>query len=195
MTGCWKRRSTPLAQCVRPIRSGEQSGLASPSPASLYLLFLLESKRRVNFLRGFLLSYDLRSLCSHGRRLGFLGRPPGLLEDGELHRHEAAGRRPAGEYTRCVGPKGMDKMMASANGEVIITILQAVPYSGEDLGDPRMYVEREEIEFITKTLNCLPIANVEHFREEKLGLANCVEGGLGWVWEDGSDKGHGQDGD
>ncbi|URE25027.1 T-complex protein 1 subunit delta, partial [Musa troglodytarum] len=36
-------------------------------------------------------------------------------------------------------------------------------------------VEREEIEFITKTLNCLPIANIEHFREEKLGLANCVE--------------------
>ncbi|URE27432.1 T-complex protein 1 subunit delta [Musa troglodytarum] len=34
---------------------------------------------------------------------------------------------------------------------------------------------KEEIEFITKTLNCLPIANIEHFREEKLGLANCVE--------------------
>ncbi|THU69760.1 hypothetical protein C4D60_Mb08t17810 [Musa balbisiana] len=36
-------------------------------------------------------------------------------------------------------------------------------------------VEREDIEFITKTLNCLPIASIEHFREEKLGLANCVE--------------------
>ncbi|KAK9105838.1 hypothetical protein Scep_022682 [Stephania cephalantha] len=36
-------------------------------------------------------------------------------------------------------------------------------------------VERDEIEFITKTLNCLPIANVEHFREEKLGRADCVE--------------------
>ncbi|RWW89038.1 hypothetical protein BHE74_00002061 [Ensete ventricosum] len=167
MTGCWKRRSTPLAQCVRPIRSGEQSGLASPSPASLYLLFLLESKRRVNFLRGFLLLYDLRSLCSHGRRLGFLGRPPG------------APRRRRATSTRSGG---------TTSGRRIYTLR-------EDLGDPRMYVEREEIEFITKTLNCLPIANVEHFREEKLGLANCVEGGLGWVWEDGRDKGHGQDGD
>lgn len=36
-------------------------------------------------------------------------------------------------------------------------------------------VERDEIEFITKTLNCLPIANIEHFREEKLGFADCVE--------------------
>ncbi|RRT84094.1 hypothetical protein BHE74_00001538 [Ensete ventricosum] len=36
-------------------------------------------------------------------------------------------------------------------------------------------VERDEIEFVTKTLNCLPIANIEHFREEKLGFANCVE--------------------
>ncbi|KAL0380130.1 UNVERIFIED_CONTAM: T-complex protein 1 subunit delta [Sesamum angustifolium] len=30
-------------------------------------------------------------------------------------------------------------------------------------------VERDEIEFITKTLNCLPISNIEHFRAEKLG--------------------------
>ncbi|PIA33457.1 hypothetical protein AQUCO_04100113v1 [Aquilegia coerulea] len=36
-------------------------------------------------------------------------------------------------------------------------------------------VERDEIEFITKTLNCLPIANIEHFREEKMGRADCVE--------------------
>ncbi|XP_020272063.1 T-complex protein 1 subunit delta [Asparagus officinalis] len=36
-------------------------------------------------------------------------------------------------------------------------------------------VERDDIEFITKTLNCLPIANIEHFREEKLGFAGCVE--------------------
>ena len=36
-------------------------------------------------------------------------------------------------------------------------------------------VERDDIEFITKTLNCLPIANIEHFREEKLGFAECVE--------------------
>nr|ATU32524.1 TCP1-like protein [Cymbidium ensifolium] len=36
-------------------------------------------------------------------------------------------------------------------------------------------VERDEIEFITKTLNCLPIANIEHFRVEKLGHADLVE--------------------
>eukprot|EP00252_Welwitschia_mirabilis_P019138 TRINITY_DN4352_c0_g1_i1.p1 TRINITY_DN4352_c0_g1~~TRINITY_DN4352_c0_g1_i1.p1 ORF type:complete len:595 (+),score=94.22 TRINITY_DN4352_c0_g1_i1:184-1785(+) len=36
-------------------------------------------------------------------------------------------------------------------------------------------VERDEIEFITKTLNCLPIANIDHFREEKLGHADLVE--------------------
>ncbi|MCH96873.1 T-complex protein 1 subunit delta-like, partial [Trifolium medium] len=36
-------------------------------------------------------------------------------------------------------------------------------------------VERDEIEFITKTLNCLPIANIEHFRVEKLGYADLVE--------------------
>ncbi|KAF7086500.1 hypothetical protein CFC21_089786 [Triticum aestivum] len=36
-------------------------------------------------------------------------------------------------------------------------------------------VERDEIEFITKTLNCLPIANIEHFREDKLGYADVVE--------------------
>ncbi|KAF6149200.1 hypothetical protein GIB67_026056 [Kingdonia uniflora] len=36
-------------------------------------------------------------------------------------------------------------------------------------------VERDDIEFITKTLNCLPIVNIEHFWEEKLGRADCVE--------------------
>jgi hypothetical protein len=36
-------------------------------------------------------------------------------------------------------------------------------------------VERDVIEFITKTLNCLPIANIEHFREDKLGHADLVE--------------------
>ncbi|KAF9611233.1 hypothetical protein IFM89_027783 [Coptis chinensis] len=30
-------------------------------------------------------------------------------------------------------------------------------------------VERDAIEFITKTLNCFAIANIEHFREEKMG--------------------------
>ena len=36
-------------------------------------------------------------------------------------------------------------------------------------------VEREDIEFISKTLSCLPIANIEHFRVEKLGHADLVE--------------------
>lgn len=36
-------------------------------------------------------------------------------------------------------------------------------------------VERDDIEFISKTLNCLPISNVEHFRAEKLGHADLVE--------------------
>ncbi|KNA14842.1 hypothetical protein SOVF_103640 [Spinacia oleracea] len=36
-------------------------------------------------------------------------------------------------------------------------------------------VERDDIEFITKTLNCLPIANIEHFRAEKMGYADMVE--------------------
>ncbi|XP_057487538.1 T-complex protein 1 subunit delta [Actinidia eriantha] len=36
-------------------------------------------------------------------------------------------------------------------------------------------IERDEIEFITKSLNCLPIANIEHFRAEKLGYADFVE--------------------
>uniref|UniRef100_A0A0E0M9P9 T-complex protein 1 subunit delta n=1 Tax=Oryza punctata TaxID=4537 RepID=A0A0E0M9P9_ORYPU len=36
-------------------------------------------------------------------------------------------------------------------------------------------VERDEIEFITKTLNCMPIASIEHFRDDKLGYADLVE--------------------
>eukprot|EP00271_Cylindrocystis_brebissonii_P010296 TRINITY_DN26455_c0_g1_i1.p1 TRINITY_DN26455_c0_g1~~TRINITY_DN26455_c0_g1_i1.p1 ORF type:complete len:529 (-),score=124.83 TRINITY_DN26455_c0_g1_i1:150-1736(-) len=36
-------------------------------------------------------------------------------------------------------------------------------------------VEREDIEFISKTLNCLPMANIEHFKAEKLGHADLVE--------------------
>ncbi|KAK6127689.1 hypothetical protein DH2020_038563 [Rehmannia glutinosa] len=35
--------------------------------------------------------------------------------------------------------------------------------------------DADEIEFITKTLNCLPISNIEHFRAEKLGYADLVE--------------------
>lgn len=36
-------------------------------------------------------------------------------------------------------------------------------------------VEREEIEFISKTLGCLPIAHVDHMKKEKLGHAALVE--------------------
>ena len=36
-------------------------------------------------------------------------------------------------------------------------------------------VEREDIEFISKTLHCLPIAHIDHMRPEKLGRAALVE--------------------
>lgn len=36
-------------------------------------------------------------------------------------------------------------------------------------------IEREDIEFISKTLHCLPIAHVDHMRAEKLGTAALVE--------------------
>jgi T-complex protein 1 subunit delta len=36
-------------------------------------------------------------------------------------------------------------------------------------------VEREDIEFISKTLGCLPIAHVDHMKPEKLGHAGLVE--------------------
>ncbi|KAF5843760.1 chaperonin complex component [Dunaliella salina] len=36
-------------------------------------------------------------------------------------------------------------------------------------------IERDDIEFISKTLNCLPIAHVNHFKPEKLGTADLVE--------------------
>ena len=36
-------------------------------------------------------------------------------------------------------------------------------------------VEREDIEFISKTLHCLPIAHVDHMRPDKLGTAALVE--------------------
>eukprot|EP00897_Mesotaenium_endlicherianum_P002854 jgi/Mesen1/2597/ME000166S01722 len=36
-------------------------------------------------------------------------------------------------------------------------------------------VERDDIDFISKTLHCLPIANIEHFKPEKLGQADLVE--------------------
>ena len=36
-------------------------------------------------------------------------------------------------------------------------------------------IERNEIEFVSKTLNCLPIAHVDHMKPEKLGTADLVE--------------------
>ena len=36
-------------------------------------------------------------------------------------------------------------------------------------------VERDDIEFITKNLNCLLITNIQYFREEKLGHVDIVE--------------------
>ena len=36
-------------------------------------------------------------------------------------------------------------------------------------------VERDDIEFISRTLGCLPIAHVDHMRPEKLGHAKLVQ--------------------
>jgi hypothetical protein len=36
-------------------------------------------------------------------------------------------------------------------------------------------IEREDIEFISKTLGCLPIAHIDHMKPEKLGSADLVE--------------------
>ena len=36
-------------------------------------------------------------------------------------------------------------------------------------------VERDDIEYISKTLNCLPIAHVDHMKPEKLGHADLVQ--------------------
>ena len=36
-------------------------------------------------------------------------------------------------------------------------------------------IERDDIEFISNTLRCLPIAHVDHMRPEKLGAADLVE--------------------
>ena len=36
-------------------------------------------------------------------------------------------------------------------------------------------VEREDIEFICKTLNCKPVASLDHFLPETLGSAELVE--------------------
>ncbi len=36
-------------------------------------------------------------------------------------------------------------------------------------------IERDEIELISKTLGCLPIAHVDHMKPEKLGAAALVQ--------------------
>jgi hypothetical protein len=36
-------------------------------------------------------------------------------------------------------------------------------------------IEREDIEFISKTLGCLPIAHIDHMKPEKLAHAELVE--------------------
>ena len=36
-------------------------------------------------------------------------------------------------------------------------------------------IERDEIEFISKTLGCLPVAHVDSLRPEKLATADLVE--------------------
>mgnify|MGYP003311452340 CR=1 FL=1 len=36
-------------------------------------------------------------------------------------------------------------------------------------------IEREDVEFISKTCGCLPIANIDSFHPEKLGKADLVE--------------------
>ena len=36
-------------------------------------------------------------------------------------------------------------------------------------------IERDEIEFISKTLGCLPISHVDHMNPEKLAYADLVE--------------------
>ena len=36
-------------------------------------------------------------------------------------------------------------------------------------------VERDDIEYISKTLGCLPIAHPDHMKKEKLGSAALVE--------------------
>jgi T-complex protein 1 subunit delta len=36
-------------------------------------------------------------------------------------------------------------------------------------------IERDEIEFISKTLGCMPVAHIEQLKPEKLGSAELVE--------------------
>jgi T-complex protein 1 subunit delta len=34
-------------------------------------------------------------------------------------------------------------------------------------------IEREDIEFISKTIGAIPVANIENLKEDKLGYAGC----------------------
>jgi hypothetical protein len=43
-------------------------------------------------------------------------------------------------------------------------------------------IEREDIEFISKTLGCLPIAHIDHMRPEKLGGGGGEPSWLCMVW-------------
>ncbi len=36
-------------------------------------------------------------------------------------------------------------------------------------------IEREDIEFISKTLGCLPIAHLDHMQQERMASADLVE--------------------
>ncbi len=40
---------------------------------------------------------------------------------------------------------------------------------------PLQDIERDEIEFISKTLGCAPVAHVDSFTADKLGAADLVE--------------------
>ncbi|KAF3784772.1 T-complex protein 1 subunit delta [Nymphaea thermarum] len=70
----------------------------------------------------------------------------------------------------------------SATGCMVLPIQKSIlPYAVTDLSlhflaKAKILVvkdaKRDENEFLTKTLNCLPITNIKHFREEKLALAD-----------------------
>jgi len=36
-------------------------------------------------------------------------------------------------------------------------------------------IDRDQIEFISKTINAIPVAHIDHFNKEKLGAAALVE--------------------
>ncbi len=36
-------------------------------------------------------------------------------------------------------------------------------------------IDRDQVEFISKTINAIPVAHIDHFTKEKLGSADLVE--------------------